>query len=151
MKLRLLTLLFTSAAIMSINAAEPSVEAYKKTYDAELKKIRDEHTGSLGKLLDAYGKAVESILRVAQDKGELDTLIAAKQEKARFQKEKSVPKASHALLPAAIQNTRQVYGEARDKVENVRKEKTIHLTQKYVAALDRVIRGSTPSSFPRVP
>ncbi len=138
MKRCLLTLLVASVAVVPLKAAEPSVETYKKTYEAELKKIDDECAEGLAKLLGAYEKTIERLMAAAQKKGELATVLKAKEEQERLRREKTVPRDADGVLPASMRTAGTGYHEARDKIEGLRNSRTKALTTKYIAALDRL-------------
>ncbi len=143
MKRSLFILAAVWATFVSAREAGQSVETYKRTYESELAKIEEAHGTGVEALLVAYGKAIEEVVAVSQAEGDLETLLKAREERERFQREKSVPVESPAVLPAAIRNTQRRFRETFRRIETVRNDKTKALSVKYLAALDRRIRELT--------
>ncbi len=145
MKCFLRVVIVTCIAAFSVTAKELTLEAHKRTYDLQSERIDSECTQGLASLLDAYGKAIDGVINMAQQRGELDILLAAKDEKTRFDKQRSVPRESTSHLPAAVQRFRNTYHEACAKLQDTRARKTGDLLKKYISALDVVVRESTRS------
>jgi len=123
--------------------AERSIDTYRRTYDSQRERIDSEHAESLARLLTAYDRAIEKVLKNSQKEGELDTVLAAKKEQGRFEEEKSVPKDSSVRLPEAIQNVRRSYHAAHGRIQADRALRTRELTERYVDVLDKAIRELT--------
>jgi len=143
MKKSLLILVLAFTAIASLSAAEASLDAYKKTFSAELKKIEGDRIIGFTKLVDAYGAALDKLIKTSQAKGRLDDLLAAKKEQARLHIAKSVPKDVPAKLPDAINALRLNYFAVGGKIEADWNIRRTNLTRKYVAALERLTRKLT--------
>jgi len=136
-----LTTLLLAANPCPADAAEPSLESLKQTYETEVQKIRDEHEVRLKGLLDAYGRSLDKAIEILKREGDPDRILEAHSEKRRFEEEQDVPTKPDAELPAVLQMIQSDYNDALKKANVDKGQKFVALTKRYIEALDRLMRS----------
>jgi len=129
--------------LVNVQAAEPSLDSLKHTYETEVQKIRSDHDATVRKLLNAYGQALEQTIDVLKQQGDPDPVLKAAAEKDRFERDRTVPKPPGAALPQIVQDLQVKYHDAELRAEVEKGQSFVALTERYVAALDRLMRQYT--------
>ncbi len=124
-------------------AAEPSLDSLKQTYEAEAQKIRDAREAKLSRLLDAYGRSLDKAVGLLKKKGDPDTVLQAIAEKRRFDNDRAVPTESDPKLPQLLQDTQASYLRAVGKVDAETAQAIAQLSPSYIAALERLMKALT--------
>jgi len=132
-----------AALLSAVSLHGQTLAPLKLKYDSELTRIGTKHDETLNSLLDTYERTLERIVDISKQKGELDTMLAARKELARFKEEKTVPTEPSAPLPELLQKARSGYHDAHSKAVSAHDVKAKDLTAHYVAALDRLVRDLT--------
>jgi len=122
-------------------AADPTLDGLKQTYEAEVQKIRDEHEENLSKLLDTYGTSLDRAIGILKKEGDPDRILSAISEQRRFDEERTVPREPESKLPDVLQITQSSYNDALKKANVEKGQKFVALTERYIEALDRLMRS----------
>ncbi len=133
--------LVTLATVTMSVAADPSLDSLKQTYEAEVKRIRDAHGARLSGLLNAYGKSLDKAIAGLKKEGDPDRVLAGMTERRRFDGDRTVPASPDGKLPGSLQEIQSGYIDALRKANVEKGEKFVELTERYVAALDRLMRS----------
>jgi formylglycine-generating enzyme required for sulfatase activity len=124
-----------------LHAVEPTLNSLKQTYEAEVRKIRDGHDAVLKNLLTAYGSSLDKAIEILKKQGDPDGIVAALAERRRFKDEGIVPDKSDSKLPDLIQQIRSGYNDTVKRANAGKGTKFVVLTERYVAALDKLMRS----------
>jgi len=109
----------------------PTLDSFQTRYEGDIKKIEEDQT----KKLDGdrrYIATLDYVIRRFKDKEDFEGTVAAKKEKDRFKKERTVPKESPKDLPSVIEDYQTSYrafieGGEREKREEIRLRSKIYL------------------------
>jgi len=125
-------------------AAEPTLDSLRQTHKAEVDRIRDDHERNMERLLETYGTALDNAIAALRKAGDPDPVLLAVAEKRRFESDKRVPEQSrNSKLPAGIRELQSGYHGATRRAEIESGKKCAALTDRYIAALDRLMRHYT--------
>ena len=124
-------------------AAEQTLDSLKETYETEVQKIGDAHEVKLKGLLDAYGRSLDKAIELLREEGDPDPVLVASAERIRFQQERTVPKPTADDLPKMLQDIQSKYHDTVKAAEVEKGRSFVGLTEKYVTALDRLMRQRT--------
>jgi formylglycine-generating enzyme required for sulfatase activity len=124
-------------------AAEPTLDSLKQTYEAEILKIQTAHDAKQSKLLDTYGRSLDRAVEILKKKGDPDAVLQALTEKKRFDNERTVPGEPNVKQPKLMQDVQASYLKAVGKVEAEKASAIDDLTPNYIAALDRLMKTLT--------
>jgi len=126
------------------HAAEAKLDPLRQTYEAEIDRIRDDHERNMERLLETYGTALDNAIAALRRAGDPDPVLLAVAEKRRFRSDKRVPKQPrNSKLPGIVRELQSGYHGATRDAEIEMKKKRAALTDRYVAALDRLMRHYT--------
>lgn len=138
----LLAMVPGSVPAISTNAA-PTLESMRRDYELSLQKQQAESgVAAIGKGND-YIKSLAALADTLQKAGDLEGLVAAKQEKERFEKEKQVPPQSPAGLPPPVIKLQTDYRKNLAQAETEKYTGLISLTDKYVGQLNALKKQMT--------
>jgi len=138
-----ITMVSLTALPVLLHAAEPRLDSFKQTYETEVQKIRDRHVAKEEQLLGSYGKSLDRAIEILKRQGDPDKVLQAITERRRFEEERTIPKTPDTNLPTEIQDIRAGYHDATRKAEIEKGRSFVSLTQKYMAALDSLMKTLT--------
>ncbi len=131
------------AAIRAQSGGSGGIEPLRTAYQASLKKIENEAKSDLDAKLSQYGESLGLAVKDYQAKGDLDGLLAVKQEKERFDAQKSVPENPQDNASATVKRFQADYRQAVRKVELEKSKDILSLTDSYVQQLEGLKKGLT--------
>jgi len=134
-----MTLLAASLLVIpgwTAHAAPETLEDYTARYEEYVAGIEEAHGEALKAALDDYGKALDTVQEALRRKGDLEGWLAAKQEKERFDRERSVPTETGAGLPTFLVGIRDRYRRAVAKADAEKDQKMAGLLKPYITGLD---------------
>jgi len=131
------SILFIMAApFLTGLAADKTLADYQSVFETEMRKIETQHQDSRTNTVVAYGKELQSIKESLQKKGDLDGLIAAKKEIARFETEKTVPETDVPNLLKPIAALRKATFENLASADQAKNKNIANLIKRYRSPLE---------------
>ena len=141
-KMTVCTIAATMLAVSAL-AAGTNLETLKSSYATQTVKIDVDANTTLAKLNAAYGRSLDKAIAALRAKGDPEPVMTASAEKVRFEKEKTVPNPPDEKLPKMVQAVQSKYHEAVANAETERDRRRASLMEKYIKALDRLMREQT--------
>jgi len=131
--------LFLGGTVAAAAEEEPALlRTYRDTYETELAKIEKDVAEGTKAIPANYKRSLETLGARLQKSADLDGLLAVRTESERFGKEKDVPETALVEAPAALRELQEGYRSARERVEVDKARRIVDLTDKYLAALQRM-------------
>jgi hypothetical protein len=128
------TCIFLAAAgCLRIDAAD--MQAMRLQFDAQMQKISLDCTNVQQRVVREYSQALLVLQISVQQKGDLEALLAARQEKERVDKDKTLLEKSPAGAPEDLVAVQNQYREAWTKAEIDKNRRTVALMQAYTNQL----------------
>jgi len=121
----------------------PSLDSLRQSYEQSVQKQQvGAGTALLGKL-DDYRKALSALADKFQKAGDLEGLLACKQEQERFEMDKQIPLEPASGTPAAIAKLQTDYRKSVAQMETDKYSGLLALTEKYVGQLNALKKQLT--------
>ena len=135
----LIAMLFLAAVIvMAAEDAPPLLRTYRDTYETELDRIEKDSAETAAALPVNYRSSLGKLEERLQRDADLDGLLVVRKEVDRFKKEENVPEEAFVDAPAALRELQESYRAAQWRVELDKARRAGALTDKYIAALQRM-------------
>ena len=129
-------------AVCSNSAAgNTAMAAFKTSYTSNLAAIVSSSTSTDG--LARYGKSLDGIADALKKDGDLDGVVAVREEKRRFDAEKTVPTESAADVIPAIAKARSDYHQSCAKGDIENSKRILALADSYAANLETLKKQLT--------
>jgi formylglycine-generating enzyme required for sulfatase activity len=135
MRQSLVYVMALSALCVAAYCAPRSLEDYKAVYEKESASIESTYQEKVNLGLSSYGQSLDTIAEQFKKAGDLNGMLALKQERGRFQKESSVPNGVSPDLPQLIQKAQSLHQQSLERVMDFRAEDLKRLTDSYVRRL----------------
>jgi hypothetical protein len=129
-------IVFSSCRTEALAAA--SLEDLRGILKGQMLSIKTAHQKGMNAALDVYGRSLESGLKKLQEAGDLDGVIAARKEQARFAKERTVPAKPPATAHRYVAHLQGIHNRTREGLDRKRDLSSAAIHGKYAAALDRM-------------
>ena len=113
-----------------------SVDQAAKTYEKKMAEIDGIHASKLKKAAGIYSRKISSFLARSRKSGDLEATLAARKEKQRFNREKSVPKELPADIEPVIAVAQSNYHKSLAAAETERHESVLKLSRQYIEYLE---------------
>jgi hypothetical protein len=134
--------IFLVGASYTIADTAADFESTKKAFQESIGKIKSDTTGT--KTCSAnYVKALEKVVQTLQAAGNLDGLVAANKEKARFLKEGTAPGQPGTDIPAELAAVENTYNDSIKDLNAARDRKIAALASAYLDALGEMKKKLT--------
>jgi len=139
------TLCHISACLLLLTSAGVCTDLgdVRRGYEAEVRRIRDEHEANLERLLDVYARSLDSSIGMLRRKGDPDPVLVALAEKTRFGKTRTVPARPPGNLPTQLKQRQAGYHKAVKRAELEKVKRFVDTTEKYMAALGQLMAQYT--------
>ena len=143
--IRYALLITTSSLLLAVSALadDTNLEALKSSYATQTANIDDDAHAALARLNASYGRSLDKAIAALRKKGDPEQVITAVAEKNRFAKEKTVPNPPDTKLPKMVHAVQSKYHDAVANAETKKNRRRAALMEKYVVALDRLMRQHT--------
>ena len=138
--------MLAAALIAATNAGASQLDTYRETYEREVQKIRDAHATSLGSLSNSYAKSLDVAIDTLRREGDPDAVVTAMAEKVRFERDRTIPSTPADDLPRLLQDLQAKYNETVKAVGIAKAKRFTDLTNRYIVALNRLMRILTNES-----
>jgi len=132
-----------AASSLSHGAGSGKLEEYRAIYDRSLKEINNTHLSQIVDAPVAYGKSLDALIESARKRGQLEELLALREEKVRFEDSRNVPESPGANLPESARRLHAAYSKALAAAEAKRASRVAVLTRSYLARLEVLKRELT--------
>jgi hypothetical protein len=129
--------LLTTPAVRAV-----TLDEMKKTYKDALWRIQEQHMLSTLKLQQDYAKGLDRLQLLAQKQGSIERVMAFRNEKKRFEKDKGIPETDDNVMPA-VTKVRASYRRAAMNYRIQEASAIVALTTRYDAALENFQRQRT--------
>ncbi len=126
--------------------AKTVLEGYKVKYNSSLMKIGEESTAKLRGLPIGYVRALKKVEAEYKAEGDLNALLALKNELKRFLKTAAMPEEAPADLPPRVVNLQESYKRQETGARFLRAERIVALTDSYKRVLERLQKKLTQTS-----
>ncbi len=133
----LLCLAFSAGAV-----ADPIAEQ-KELYDVRMSQAINLHADEMAQLAEQYTKALEASSAGLQKQGNLDGVLAVKEEIQRFKRTGTVPAKSPEKTHESVIKLHGIYRGSKAKSDATKGQSTGELTTKYLAYLEAVQKKLT--------
>lgn len=144
MKTLLAVAAMTLVPLLAYTEEAPNLlEPMKTKYEEGVLSIGSETHKDIETLLNRYSEHIRMAIAVLKTKGDPEPVVAATAEQARFEKEKTVPNPPDTNLPEEIQGLQLAHNEAVSDAGVRRDERVVGWSERYVKALDRLMRKHT--------
>lgn len=140
---RILSSLCAASIITSLVSAESALDDQRKVFEAQLEKIAAGKSDAVSKLQDSYSKALERLAEKEQAAGNLDNLLAVKNEQARLAKDENVLPAGTKFKTEGLQELLSTYHDAEAKIMQMHGDETAKAAASYVESLELLERNLT--------
>lgn len=127
----------------SLSPAQSALDASRKIYRDGLEKMDSEYRKRLRDVDSGYGKYLSSLSQSLQKKGDLEGVLAARNEVKRFETEGSVPAQADPALSPAIVLARGNYHQAVEDAGVERSRKIVAFTKHYESRLESLKKELT--------
>jgi hypothetical protein len=124
-------------------APSAGLDALKRIYEQESAKIVAEQRASLDALPHAYANALDALAKQLQSAGDLEGLVAVRDELARFVAQSNVAAGCVVTMPERLRNLQLDQIKRIAAVDVTRREKGVALIAKYLAALNTLKKNLT--------
>jgi hypothetical protein len=133
-------LVWACVGMLAIPCAAPAqseaLAKMRKAFAAGVEKATLDSREKLDRLDGVYAEALARLRKKAQSDGDLDGLLALKEETKRFQSDGSVTEGDLSNASAALLKLQQSFIASRGKAERAEAEAVVALAEKYDAALE---------------
>lgn len=127
----------------SAPGAEEELDRLKARYEELSSKLKQDAKTAEEVALTVYGNSLTRARDAIKAEGDLNGLIEANKEIARFQTERTIPDDVGATLPTPIVNLRVAARKARAEKEVENLQKTVDLSKFYVSRLEALKKSLT--------
>ncbi|MDP7023071.1 MAG: hypothetical protein QGH42_02310 [Kiritimatiellia bacterium] len=134
-----------AAALLALAslAGGTSLDGLQSTYATQTARIEDDASSALAKLHAAYDRSLDSAIAALKKKGNPESVMAAIAENTRFSTEKTVPDPPDTELPQMVRDIQARYSKAVAAALMDQDKRLVALIQKYIGAIDRLMRKYT--------
>lgn len=133
-----LTIVALLALLPCLNAAaqDSTVASLRRIYETSLAKIDEDCRTAQTAALKDYARRVELLVSRSQQAGELETLLAAKAEQARFAETQTLPSAAPEGTPLVIEHLQRDGLTTLNETTSTRCRAVLRLTEQYLNHLE---------------
>ena len=139
------TLCTIAAALLAFAAlaADTNLDDLRSTYATQTARIDNDASSALVKLHAAYERSLDNAIVALRKRGNPEPVMAATAESTRFSTEKTVPDPPDTKLPQMVRDIQAKYNKAVAAASMARDKRQAAVIQKYIGAIDRLMRKYT--------
>jgi len=130
------TVILLAAVVLRAGPEGQTLDTLTQIYEKQLREIEAVHGKAQSEALSAYGRALEVALADVKKRGDLEGLIALKDEMDRFAQQNTVPEASSPSPPASLGRVQAAYRSAAAAAIDRMSRGHAAMIDNYIRALD---------------
>jgi hypothetical protein len=131
------------AAAVYAEAERPALDKYKATFEQELVGINEQSARAATNWPVQYVGALKSVEQRLKEAGDLDGLLAVRQEQERFGRDRTIPDEALVEKPAELRSAQLCGRRELDSREVERCRRVVGLADRHVANLESLKRNLT--------
>jgi hypothetical protein len=121
--------------------AETPLDALRSVFSNSMEVIEKDYSKSADKHMEQYRNALDRLQKDQTRRGDLEGLIATRDESKRFEKEKTLPGPPLSNHPRALSSLQSGFRKAMTQTQRKRHERTTVLMKRYLQKLGTLMKS----------